>query len=198
MANTFHALVIRAADAPPQIEALSQDALPDGDVLVDVRYSTVNYKDGLALNSPDKVIRRFPMVPGIDFAGVVVESSSPEYRPGDEVVLTGWGVGEKHWGGYAQRARVKADWLVPLPAGLTLKHAMALGTAGFTAMLCVMALEQHGLAPGARPVVVTGSAGGVGSVAVAILARLGYQVVAVTGRGHEAAYLRGLGASDVI
>ncbi len=198
MPDTFKALVVRAADAAPAIETLGVDALPPGDVLVDVRYSTLNYKDGLALTSPGKVIRSFPMVPGIDFAGVVVESSSADYAPGDQVVLTGWGVGEKHWGGYATRARVNGEWLVPLAAGLTLQRAMAIGTAGFTAMLSVTALEQHGLAPGGRPVVVTGAAGGVGSVAVAILGALGYHVVAATGRPEEAEYLRRLGAAEVV
>jgi acrylyl-CoA reductase (NADPH) len=198
MSDTFQALVVRSADSVPAMETLGLDALPMGDVLVDVRFSTLNYKDGLALTSPEKVIRSFPMVPGIDFAGVVVESASPAYTPGDEVVLTGWGVGERHWGGYARRARVNADWLVPLPSGLTLKRAMALGTAGFTAMLAVMALERHGLAPGNRPVAVTGAAGGVGSVAVALLGTLGHHVVAVTGRSAEAAYLKSLGAAEVV
>lgn len=198
MSDTFKALLVRAADAAPSIETLDVAALPPGDVLVDVRYSTLNYKDGLALTSPEKVIRSFPMVPGIDFSGVVLESTNPEYKSGDEVVLTGWGVGEKHWGGYAQRARVNGDWLVPLANGLTLERAMAIGTAGFTAMLCVMALEQHGLKPGGRAVVVTGAAGGVGSVAVTVLATLGYHVVAVTGRTQEADYLKRLGAADVV
>jgi acrylyl-CoA reductase (NADPH) len=180
------------------MEDLTIDALPAGDVLVDVRYSTLNYKDGLALTSPDKVIRSFPMVPGIDLAGVVLESSNRDFKAGDEVVLTGWGVGEKYWGGFAGRARVKGEWLVPLAEGLTLERAMAIGTAGFTAMLCVIALEHHGLKPGGRPVAVTGAAGGVGSVAVAILGALGYHVVAVTGRTEEAAYLKNLGASEVV
>ena len=198
MTSTFKGLVVRASDAPPTIETLSLDQLPPGDVLIDVRYSTLNYKDGLALNTPEKVIRRFPMIPGVDFSGVVLESSSPDYRAGDEVILTGWEVGEKYWGGYAQRARVKSEWLVPLPAGLTLKQAMAVGTAGVTAMLCVEALAAHAVVPGGRPVAVTGAAGGVGSLSVAILAKRGYTVAAVTGRAHEAAYLRSLGASEVI
>ena len=198
MADTFTALVVRAADSAPALESLPIDALPDGDVLVEVRYSTLNYKDGLALVRPGTVLRRFPMVPGIDFSGVVLESSHAEYRPGDEVVLTGWGVGETHWGGFATRARVNGDWLVPLPAGLTLGRAMSMGTAGFTAMLCVRALEQHGLRPGGRPVAVTGAAGGVGSVAVALLAALGHHVVAVTGRPQEAEYLKGLGAAEIL
>lgn len=198
MNSTFKGLVVRAADASPTIETLSLDQLPPGDVLVDVRYSTLNYKDGLALNNPKMVIRNFPMVPGVDFSGVVLESASPDYSAGDEVVLTGWEVGEKHWGGFAQRARVKSGWLVPLPAGLTLKQAMSVGTAGVTAMLCVDALVAHGVVPGGRPVAVTGAAGGVGSLSVAILAKRGYAVAAVTGRAHEADYLRSLGASEVI
>ncbi len=172
--------------------------LPPGEVLVRVAYSTLNYKDGLAVTGKGKILRTNPMVPGIDFAGTVVESASPAYQPGDEVILTGWGVGERHWGGFSQMNRVKADWLVPLPAGLSLRRAMAIGTAGFTAMLCVQALERHGLGPTEREVVVTGAAGGVGSVAVALLARAGYKVVAATGRPAEADYLRGLGASAVI
>ncbi len=194
----FKALVIRAADAAPAIETLTDADLPAGDVLVDVRYSTLNYKDGLALTTPKQIIRSFPMVPGIDFSGVVAESSSAEFKKGDEVVLTGWGVGETHWGGFAQRARVKGEWLVPLPKGLTLERAMVVGTAGFTAMLCVTALERQGLTPGGKPVAVTGAAGGVGSVAVAILGALGYQVVAVTGRPSEAEYLKELGAAEVV
>ena len=198
MAEKYKALIVRAADAAPSIETLTDADLPAGDVLVDVRYSTLNYKDGLALTTPKQVIRSFPMVPGIDFSGVVAASSNPEFTPGDEVVLTGWGVGETHWGGFAQRARVKGEWLVPLPKGLTLERAMVIGTAGFTAMLCVAALERHGLEPGGKPVVVTGAAGGVGSVAVAMLGALGYHVVAVTGRLAEAGYLQGLGAAEVI
>ena len=172
--------------------------LPPGEVLVRVAYSTLNYKDGLAVTGKGKILRTNPMAPGIDFAGTVVESASPAYHPGDKVVLTGWGVGERHWGGFSQMNRVKAEWLIPLPPDLSLQQAMAIGTAGFTAMLCVQALERHGLALTEREVVVTGAAGGVGSVAVALLARAGYQVVASTGRPAEAGYLRGLGATAVI
>ena len=163
-----------------------------------VEYSTVNYKDGLCLGSGGGLVRNYPHVPGIDFAGTVESSSDARYKPGDKVVLTGWRVGEAHWGGYAQKARVKADWLVPLPDGLTTRQAMAVGTAGFTAMLCVMALEDHGLADKHGPVLVTGAAGGVGSVATAILAHLGYEVAAVTGRPETADYLRSLGASQIV
>ena len=163
-----------------------------------VEYSTVNYKDGLCMTSGGGMVRAYPHVPGIDFAGTVEASDDPRYRPGDKVVLTGWRVGETHWGGYAQKARVKADWLVPLPQGLTTRAAMAVGTAGLTAMLAVMALEAHGLQPGQGPVLVTGAAGGVGSVAVSILAQLGYQVAAVTGRPETEAYLRALGATQIV
>jgi acrylyl-CoA reductase (NADPH) len=164
-----------------------------------VAYSTLNYKDGLAVTGQGKVIRKFPMAPGIDFAGNVVESTSPAYKAGDAVVLTGWGVGESHWGGFAQMARVKAEWLVPLAQGLSLKQAMGIGTAGFTAMLCILALEEHGLTPAdPREVVVTGAAGGVGSIAVAILAKLGYNVVAVTGRVETHDYLCQLGAKTIL
>ena len=169
-----------------------------GDVTVAVEYSTLNYKDGLCLTSGGGLVRTYPHVPGIDFAGTVETSDDPRYAPGDQVILTGWRVGEVHWGGYATRARVKADWLVPLPQGLTTRQAMAIGTAGFTAMLAVTALEDHGLAPGTAEVLVTGAAGGVGSVAVAILAHLGYQVAAVTGRPETQAYLQSLGATRVV
>ncbi len=172
--------------------------LMDGDVTIRVAHSTVNYKDGLAITGKSPVVRRFPMIPGIDFAGVVETSAHPGYKPGDQVVLTGWGVGETHLGGYARRARVNGDWLVPLPAGLSSAQAMAIGTAGFTAALAVMALERHGLAPSDGPVIVTGAAGGVGSVAVALLAKAGWHVIASTGRPEEAAYLKGLGASEII
>ena len=158
----------------------------------------MNYKDGLCLGPGAGLVRKYPHVPGIDFAGRVEASSDPRYRPGDPVILTGWRVGEAHWGGYAQKARVRADWLVPLPEGLTLRQAMAIGTAGFTAMLAVMALEEHGLRPGHGPVLVTGAAGGVGSVAVAVLARLGHEVAAVTGRPETEDYLRGLGATRLV
>lgn len=200
MANdSFKALVLEQRDGriDATIQELATSALPAGDVLVDIAYSTLNYKDGLAITGRGKIIRQFPMVPGIDFAGTVAESQHPDYHPGDAVLLTGWGVGERHWGGLAQRARVKGDWLVPLPAGLDARSAMAVGTAGFTAMLCVLALEQHGLTPG-REVLVTGAAGGVGSVAVALLAQAGHKVVASTGRAEAADYLHALGAVDVI
>ncbi len=198
--DTFDALVLEQRDGATHsaIQSLPAAALPEGDVLVSVAYSDLNYKDGLAITGRGKVVRNFPMVPGIDFAGTVVESRSPAYKPGDPVVLTGWGVGERHWGGHAQLARVKADWLVPLPAGLTFKQAMGIGTAGFTAMLCVIALEERGSRPGEREVLVTGAAGGVGSVAVAILAKLGYQVVASTGKLDAHDYLKSIGASKVI
>jgi acrylyl-CoA reductase (NADPH) len=168
-------------------------------VLVAVEYSSLNYKDGLAVTGKGKIVRQFPMVPGVDLAGTVLESASPDYKPGDKVVLTGWSVGEKYWGGYTQKERVKSQWLVPLPAGLDTKKAMTIGTAGFTAMLCVMALEEAGITPGMeKPVIVTGASGGVGSVAVALLSKLGYTVAAVTGRPEGADYLRSLGASQIV
>lgn len=181
------------------IETLDDARLPaEGEVTVDVAWSTVNYKDGLCLTGGGGLVRTYPHVPGIDFAGTVAESADPRFRPGDRVVLTGWRVGEVWWGGYATKARVKADWLVPLPEGLTERQAMAIGTAGFTAMLAVQALEDHGLAPGQGEVLVTGAAGGVGSVAVAILAKRGYSVAAVTGRPETEGFLRGLGASRIV
>lgn len=198
---TFTALVVdKAADgtAHAAIKSLNMDDLPPGDVLVAVDYSTINYKDGLCLGTGGGMVRTYPHVPGIDFAGRVQASTDARYKPGDAVVLTGWRVGEAHWGGYAQMARVKADWLVPLPAGLTARQAMGVGTAGLTAMLAVMALEQHGLVPANGPVLVTGAAGGVGSAAIAILAHLGYQVTAVTGRPETEDYLRALGASQIL
>jgi acrylyl-CoA reductase (NADPH) len=200
MADSFKALVLDERDGKPQaaIRDLGRDALPDGDVLVQVAYSSLNYKDGLAITGQGRIIRNYPMVPGIDFSGTVVESSSPAYQPGDQVILTGWGVGERHWGGFAGMARVKSDWLVPLPDGLSPHGAMAFGTAGFTAMLCVMALEDAGIAPGEREVVVTGAAGGVGSVAVALLAQAGHNVTASTGRAEEHDYLTALGARQII
>jgi acrylyl-CoA reductase (NADPH) len=182
-----------------KIATLDEAALPLGEVTVDVAYSTLNYKDGMILQGLGRLVRTYPHVPGIDFAGIVAESSSPEFAQGDAVVLTGWGVGEQRWGGYAQKARVKASELVKLPAGLSLKQAMAIGTAGFTAMLAVMALEAHGLAPGKDEVLVTGASGGVGSVALAILAQLGHSVTAATGRAAaNGAYLKGLGAGNII
>ncbi len=197
----FDALVVEK-DADGQtlagVRRLELADLPEGEVTVAVAWSTVNYKDGLCLGAGGGLVRRYPHVPGIDFAGVVEASSDPRYRPGDPVVLTGWRVGEAHWGGYSQKARVKADWLVPLPEGLTLRQAMAIGTAGLTAMLAILTLEDHGLVPGRGPVLVTGAAGGVGSVAVALLARLGHEVAAVTGRPETADYLTGLGASRIV
>ncbi len=181
-----------------EIQEIEREALPPGDVLISVAYSSLNYKDGLAVTGRGKIIRRYPMVPGIDLAGTVVESASSDFRPGDPVIVTGCGIGESHWGGYAQMARVPANWPVPLPEGLSMKQAMAVGTAGVTAMMCVMALEERGLTADEREVVVTGAAGGVGSIAVAILARLGYRVVASTGRTEAHAYLRELGAHKII
>lgn len=198
---TFKALVVEkdaAGATHAAVKTLTLADLPQGEVLVAIDYSTVNYKDGLCLSSGGGMVRAYPHVPGIDFAGRVEASDDPRYHPGDKVVLTGWRVGESHWGGYAQKARVKADWLVPLPQGLTPRAAMAVGTAGLTAMLAVMALEAHGLKPGQGPVLVTGAAGGVGSVAVTILAHLGYQVAAVTGRPETESYLRSLGATQII
>lgn len=198
---SFRALVVEKdgeGKTHAAVKMLDDAALPDGEVTVAVEYSTVNYKDGLCIGSGGGLVRTYPHVPGIDFAGVVEASDDARYRPGDRVVLTGWRVGEAHWGGYAQKARVKADWLVPLPAGLTTRAAMAVGTAGFTAMLAVMALEAHGLQPGQGPVLVTGAAGGVGSVAVALLARAGYEVAGVTGRPETEDYLRALGAARIV
>ena len=172
--------------------------LPEGNVTVKVACSTLNYKDGLAITGKSPVVRKFPMVPGIDLAGTVEASTHPDWRPGDAVVLNGWGVGETHWGGLAERARLNGDWLVPLPAAFTPAQAMAIGTAGYTAMLCVLALERHGVTPDRGEIVVTGAAGGVGSVAVALLAKLGYTVVAVTGRPQEADYLKTLGAAEIL
>ncbi len=198
----FRALLLeRDGDgkARAALRDLDDTMLPEGEVSVAVAYSTVNYKDGLCLSpTGGGLVRRYPHVAGIDFAGVVEASADPRYRPGDRVVLTGWRVGEQHWGGYATRARVRADWLVPLPEGLGLREAMAVGTAGLTAMFALIALEQHGLEPAAGEVLVTGAAGGVGSVAVALLAALGYRVAAVTGRAEAAAYLTALGAARIV
>jgi acrylyl-CoA reductase (NADPH) len=180
------------------VEQIGLDDLPDADVTVAVEYSTVNYKDGLCIGPGGGLVRKYPHIPGIDFAGTVESSADARYKAGDKVVLTGWRVGEAHWGGYAQKARVRADWLVPLPRGLDTRQAMAVGTAGFTAMLAVMALEDHGMSKDHGPVLVTGAAGGVGSVATAILAHLGYEVAAVTGRPETEDYLRGLGASQIV
>lgn len=199
---SFRALLVEKSEAgevSANIREIDESQLPaDGDVTVDVAYSTVNYKDGLCVNGLGGLVRNFPHVPGIDFAGTVSQSSDDRYKVGDKVVLTGWRVGEAWWGGYAQKAKVKADWLVPLPDGLSLQQAMAVGTAGFTSMLAVMALEKHGLKPGNGEVLVTGAAGGVGSVATAILAKLGHEVAAVTGRPEQTDYLKGLGASRIV
>jgi len=196
----FKAVLIEKDDAGyrAQLTELADDALPEGDVTVRVAYSTLNYKDGLAITGKGPVVRKFPMVPGIDLAGTVEASSHADISVGDAVVLNGWGVGEGHWGGLAQRARLKGDWLVPLPAAFTARQAMSIGTAGYTAMLCVMALERHGVTPDQGDILVTGANGGVGSVAVAVLAKLGYTVVASTGRPDEADFLKTLGAAEII
>ncbi|MBR9861846.1 MAG: oxidoreductase [Rhodobacteraceae bacterium] len=197
----FNALIVDKDDegkTSASVQQIGEDRLPEGEVTVAVEYSTVNYKDGLCIGPGGGLVRNYPHVPGIDFAGTVESSDDPRYKAGDKVVLTGWRVGEAHWGGYSQKARVKADWLVPLPQGLDAKQAMAVGTAGFTAMLSVMALEDHGLKPGNGPVLVTGAAGGVGSVATAILANLGYEVAAVTGRPETEDYLKSLGATQIV
>jgi acrylyl-CoA reductase (NADPH) len=196
----FRALVLHeeAGKIVPRLESLDDSRLPPGEVTVRVEYSTLNYKDGMILQGQGRLVRQYPHIPGIDFAGTVEESASPEFKPGDPVILTGWRVGELHWGGYAEKARVKAEWLVRRPPGLTAKQAMAIGTAGFTAMLAVIALERHGLAPGNGDVLVTGASGGVGGVAVALLAALGYRVVAATGRPELHDYLESLGAAELI
>jgi acrylyl-CoA reductase (NADPH) len=199
--ESFKALLLsEPADGPPawEIAELSDADLPAGDTVVDIEYSTVNFKDGLAITNRSPIVRDWPMVPGIDFAGIVSSTESGMVSVGDRVVLNGWGVGESHWGGLAQRARVNGEWLVGLPDSIATRTAMAIGTAGYTAMLCVLALEEHGVTPQSGPVVVTGAAGGVGSTAVAILASLGYEVLASTGRSSEADYLRGLGAAEII
>ena len=198
---SFRALVVDKAEDgtfSQKIEELNESRLPEADVTVAVEYSTLNYKDGLCLTGGGGLVRKYPHVPGIDFAGTVEASDSPDYKPGDKVVLTGWRVGEAWWGGYSQKARAKSEWLVPLPEGLDTRRAMAVGTAGFTAMLAVMALEKHGLTPGNGPVLVTGATGGVGSVATAILAKLGHEVAAVTGKPDQAEYLKDLGASRIV
>ncbi|MEX3916946.1 MDR family oxidoreductase [Paraburkholderia sp. BR10872] len=196
----FKAIVIdkESGSYEARVAELDEARLPEGDVLVDVGYSTLNYKDGLAITGKGPVVRSFPMVPGIDFAGTVAQSANPSYAVGDAVVLNGWGVGEQHWGGLAQKARVKGDWLIPLPAGFTPRQTMAVGTAGYTAMLCILALERYGITPAHGDVLVTGASGGVGSFAIALLTRRGYRVVASTGRLQEAEYLKQLGAVEVI
>lgn len=201
MADRFNAVLITRDEEKKQSVSfveIGEDALMEGDVTVAVEATTVNYKDGLAITGKAPVVRRFPMIPGIDFAGTVIRSSHPEWKEGDKVILNGWGVGETHYGAYAGRARVSGDWLVPLPEGLSVHQAMAVGTAGYTAMLCVMALERHGIAPDRGPLVVTGAAGGVGSIAVALLSARGYEVIAATGRTAEESYLKSLGASEII
>ena len=197
---TYQALQIHKDDAGYRctLQTLDDNALPEGDVTVQVDYSTLNYKDGLAITGKSPVVRKFPLTPGIDLSGTVTESQHPLFKAGDKVVLNGWGVGESHSGGLAQKARLKGDWLVKLPAAFTPRQAMAIGTAGYTAMLCVMALEKHGVTPDKGDILVTGAGGGVGSVAIALLAKLGYRVVASTGRMQEADYLRQLGAADVM
>ena len=200
--DSFKALLVTRDEATKEQSVAETTLTPadlmEGDVDVRVEYSTVNYKDGLAITGKLPVVRRFPMIPGIDLAGTVEASSHPDFKPGDKVVLNGWGVGETHLGAYSQMARVSGDWLIPLPGEFTGAEAMAIGTAGYTAMLAVMALERQGLAFDTGPVVVTGAAGGVGSVAVSLLSRLGYEVIAVTGRAHEHDYLRGLGAGEIL
>jgi acrylyl-CoA reductase (NADPH) len=197
---TFKAIVIEKADAGQKVGLADFDEsnLMAGDVTVRVEWSTLNYKDGLAITGKAPVVRRFPMIPGIDFAGTVESSTHPDWKAGDQVILNGWGCGETHLGAYGEKARVKGDWLVRLPAGMSARDAMGIGTAGYTAMLAVMALERHGLTPASGPVVVTGAAGGVGSVAIAILSRRGFQVTAATGRPAEAGYLKKLGATEII
>lgn len=197
----FKALLLENQDGKtvPTLTRLAESQLPEGEVRVAVAYSSINYKDGLAITGKGKIVRQWPLVPGIDFAGTVLESADSRYQPGDKVVLTGWGVGEGHWGGMAEQARVKGDWLVPLPAGLDERQAMCIGTAGLTAMLCVLALEEAGITPASGEVLVTGAAGGVGSTSVALLAARGYQVAALTGRPEEqGAMLTALGASRIV
>lgn len=201
MAETFKALLVSRDEEKNQsvaVTELSEDDLMEGDVTVAVEATTVNYKDGLAITGQGPVIRKFPLIPGIDFAGTVLSSSNPDWKEGDKVLLNGWGVGESHHGAFAERARVKGEWLIPLPEGMTAHDAMAVGTAGYTAMLCVMALERHSILPERGPVIVTGAAGGVGSVAVSVLSKLGYHVIASTGRFAEEGYLKELGATEVI
>jgi acrylyl-CoA reductase (NADPH) len=196
----FAALLISKTDDGQKVEAtqLDESQLPEGDVLVAVDFSTLNYKDGLAITGRSPVVRKWPMVPGIDLAGTVLESSSSDWKAGDKVVLNGWGVGETHWGGLAQKARLKGEWLVPLPKGMTSRQAMAIGTAGYTAALCVDALTAHGVSPDKGEVLVTGATGGVGSVAIALLAKAGFSVAAATGKASEGDYLKKLGASTII
>lgn len=196
----FRAVFLQKSDTAvlSEVRELSEDSLPEGDVLVAVEYSTINYKDGLAITGRFPVVRQWPMVPGIDLAGTVESSANPRFKPGDKVLINGYGLGDAHWGGLAQKARVKSEWLIPVPSPFSTLNAMAIGTAGYTAMLCVLALEQHGVRPDRGPVLVTGAAGGVGTIAIAVLAKLGFDVTASTGRVEEAAFLRQLGANQVI
>lgn len=198
--GTFRAIVVEKGEGGQRVSVQDFDeaGLMDGDVTVRVTHSTLNYKDGLALTGKAPVVRRFPMIPGIDFAGTVESSTNPDFKPGDGVILNGWGTGETHLGAYAEKSRVKGDWLIPLPEGMTAAQAMAIGTAGYTAMLALLAIEKHGLTPDRGPAVVTGAAGGVGSVAIALLAKAGWHVIASTGRSSEAGYLKGLGAAEII
>ena len=196
----FKGLLIEKSEAAygASLQDLDESRLPPGDVTVRIDYSTLNYKDGLAITGKSPVIRQFPMIPGIDFVGTVEDSSRPDYPVGSKVILNGWGIGESHWGGLAQKARVNGDWLVPLPSSLTPRQAMAIGTAGYTAMLAVLALEKQGVRPEDGEIVVSGAAGGVGSIAIAVLAKLGYRVVAITGRVAESDYVKSLGAAEII
>ena len=196
----FKGILIEKDDAGyrASLKEIDEAQLPEGDVRLRVSHSTLNYKDGLAITGKGPVVRRFPMIPGVDLVGTVEESESPDYQVGDSVVLNGWGVGEVHWGGLAQKARLKGEWLVPLPPQFTPRQAMAIGTAGYTAMLCVLALERHGVTPDKGEILVTGAAGGVGGVAVALLSKLGYTVVGVSGRPEESDYIKSLGASEVL
>lgn len=185
-------------DQQVSLRSVKESELPDGDVTVDVSFSTLNYKDALAITGKSPIVKHYPMIPGIDFAGTVSSSDHADFQVGDQVVLNGWGVGEKHWGGLAEKARVSGDWLIPLPKAFSPRQAMAIGTAGYTAMLCVMALEKHGVTPESGEILVTGATGGVGSIAVAVLTKLGYSVTAVTGRSEEADYLKSLGADKIL
>lgn len=196
----FQGILINKTDDQytAQVQDIDEEQLPEGDVTIDVAYSTLNYKDGLAITGKGPVVRSFPMVPGIDLVGTVTESASAKFKAGDQVLLNGWGVGEKHWGGLAQKARLSSEWLIQLPTQFTAQQAMAVGTAGYTAMLCVIALERHGIKPTDGDILVTGANGGVGSYAIKLLSKLGYRVIASTGRPEEADYLKALGAVDII
>ncbi len=197
---SFHALIVEKNDTgiEANYQVIDNTQLPEGDVIIDIDYSTLNYKDALAITGKAPVVRKYPMIPGIDFAGTVVESLHPKWKTGDKVLLNGWGVGETHWGGLAQKAKVKGDWLVALPIEFTSRQAMMIGTAGYTAMLCVMALESHGIFPEDGEILVTGANGGVGSISIAVLSKLGYNIVASTGRPKQVEYLSALGAASII